>query len=93
LDAQLQSRLSFEKDIPDLRLDAVLSGTSMIMRELSGLSGRGRLNECQNLLFSVAGGGFNLLKNFRVWFTVNEELGDASSLRTSVSGRLTYLLR
>jgi len=86
--------LSFEKDIPDLRLDAVLSGDindyAWNYQDSAGVAG----STNARIFFSASlAAGFNLLKNFRVWFTVNEELGDASSLRTSVSGRLTYLLR
>jgi hypothetical protein len=86
--------LSFEKDIPDLRLDAMLSGDfndyAWNYRDSAGVAGSTNARTSFSVSLSA---GFNLPKGFHTSLAVTEEFGDASNARTSLSARLTYLLR
>jgi hypothetical protein len=86
--------LSFEKDIPALRLDATLSGDvntyAWNYRDSAGVAG----STSARTFFSVTlNTGFNLAKRIRGSIAITEEFGNASNARTSLSGRITYLLR
>jgi hypothetical protein len=86
--------LTFEKDIPSLRLDATLSGDfndyAWNYQDSAGVAGSTNARTSFSVSLSA---GFNLPRRFHTSLAVTEEFGDASNARTSLSFRLTYLVR